>query len=294
MLDEAQMLQQLADALPFGVCIVDCRRQIRFWNSGAERITGHLRQEVLGHSCCDELLVCCGGDNSAPRVCATEMSSADTPSSRLRPFLLRHKEGHRLPVLIRSLALRQEDGVIVARAELFQLQQTAQEDLSWMGEANAHLDHSLGIPSAEVTLDQLRLRVSEAAASLALFVVGVKDFDRLVRTYGAPMGQAAQRCVVQSLSHLLTVPHYLGCWSESRLLVMISDCSEFTFFRIQQQLAVLKTMELTWWGDRITFATQCSGEVLSPGNAAGDEVEAVLERLGAPGYAAEEASAERR
>ena len=292
MLDEAQMLQQLADALPFGVCIVDGRRNIRYWNSGAERITGHLRQDLVGRAGGDELLHWRGGENPLPRSCFGHLPLAETPSGGLRSFLLRHREGHCVPVLIRSLPLRQEDGVVVAHAEIFQPQQAAQEDLSWMGEADAHADPELGIPSAEATLDQLQLRVSEANASLAVFVIGVKDLARLMRTYGAPMGLAAQRSVVQSLTHLLTVPHFLGCWSQHRLLVMIADCSEFTFFRVQQQLAAIKTLELTWWGDRIPIASVSRGTLLHPGSATGDEVEAVLERLGAPGHTQDSIPAE--
>jgi len=294
MLDESQMLQQLAEALPFGVCVVDGQRQIRYWNRGAEKITGHLRQEVMGHSCCDELLVCCRGESaSARRCCPAELADSEA-AARLRHFFLRHKEGHRVPVLIRSLALRQEDGLIVARAEIFQPEQAAREDLGWMEEPTAELDPALGIPSSAVTLDQLRLRLSEASSNLAVFVIGIQDLPQLVRTYGVPMGQAAQRTVVHSLSHLLTVPHYLGCWSENRLLVMVSDCSEFTFFRIQQQLGVLKTMELTWWGDRIAFTTQCSSQTLDPASAAIEDTEAALERLGAPCGTAGEIPAEIR
>lgn len=293
MLDESQMLQQLAEALPFGVCVVDGRRQIHYWNRGAEKITGHLRQEVMGRSCCDELLVCCGKESDpARRCCPAELADTEA-SARLRHFFLRHKQGHRVPVLIRSLALRQEDGVIVARAEIFQPEQSAQEDLGWMEEPMAELDPALGIPSSAVTLDQLRLRLSEARSNLAVFVIGIEDLPHLVRTYGVPMGQAAQRTVVHSITHLLTVPHYLGCWSDNRLLIMVVDCSEFTFYRIQQQLGVLKTMELTWWGDRIAFSTQCSSTTLDPANATPEETDAALERLGAPsGGAAGEIPAE--
>jgi PAS domain S-box-containing protein len=296
MLDESQMLQQLADALPFGVCIVDGQRQICYWNRGAEKITGHLRQDVMGRFCCDELLVCCHGEGGAPRQCCpAELAEDGTPSARLRHFFLRHKEGHRLPVLMRSLALRQEDGLIVARAELFQIEQTAaQEDLSWMGEASTEPDPALGIPPLAATLDSLRLRLGEASASLAIFVIGIRDLPQMVRKYGEPMGRAAQRTVVHSLTYLLTVPHFLGCWSNQRLLVSISDCSEFTFYRIQQQLAVLKTMELTWWGDRIGFATEITSAMLVPGGAAREENEneKVLERLGAPCDAVREMTTE--
>jgi PAS domain-containing protein len=41
--------RRILESLQTGVCLVDQKRKVRFWNEGAEKTTGHLRQDVLGH-----------------------------------------------------------------------------------------------------------------------------------------------------------------------------------------------------------------------------------------------------
>jgi PAS domain-containing protein len=39
------------DSLPVAVCAVDREGKVVLWNDGAERVTGYLRQDVLGRVC---------------------------------------------------------------------------------------------------------------------------------------------------------------------------------------------------------------------------------------------------
>jgi two-component system cell cycle response regulator len=55
-LDDPEIYQAVLDKLQTGVYIVDRNRRIRFWNEGAEQITGYLRQDVVGRFLRDHLL----------------------------------------------------------------------------------------------------------------------------------------------------------------------------------------------------------------------------------------------
>jgi PAS domain S-box-containing protein len=46
----------ILESLPTAVFAVDRDGKIIFWNEGAEKITGHLRQDILGRSCSGEFL----------------------------------------------------------------------------------------------------------------------------------------------------------------------------------------------------------------------------------------------
>lgn len=50
---------------PIGVCVVNREGKIILWSGGAERITGYLRQEVLGPLCEDEFLGHTNDENNA-------------------------------------------------------------------------------------------------------------------------------------------------------------------------------------------------------------------------------------
>lgn len=46
--DDPEILRSVLEDLPTGVYLVGRDGKILFWNSRAERITGHLRQDVVG------------------------------------------------------------------------------------------------------------------------------------------------------------------------------------------------------------------------------------------------------
>jgi len=54
--DDPEILRSVLEDLPTGVYLVDRDGKILFWNYGAERITRHLRQDVVGHACREDFL----------------------------------------------------------------------------------------------------------------------------------------------------------------------------------------------------------------------------------------------
>ena len=108
-LQNAEVFRAALDSLQAGVCVVDQDRHIRFWNEGAERITGYLRQDVLGRFCGEILLVkfhenkvaLC--EQSCPLVAA--MRDGKPRESRV---YLHHKSGYAVPIRSFCNSLRTE------------------------------------------------------------------------------------------------------------------------------------------------------------------------------------------
>jgi PAS domain S-box-containing protein len=46
---DPEIYRTVLESMQTGLYIVDCEQKIQFWNDGAETITGHLRQDVMGH-----------------------------------------------------------------------------------------------------------------------------------------------------------------------------------------------------------------------------------------------------
>ena len=53
---ELELYQMVLEGLRTAVYVVDREGRTLFWNDGAERITGHLRQDVVGRICGDNFL----------------------------------------------------------------------------------------------------------------------------------------------------------------------------------------------------------------------------------------------
>ena len=110
----------LLDELEEGVYFVDRTERIQFWNRGAEAITGFSRDEVVGRTCADNLL--CHVDSSGRFLCTN-----GCPLRRV--FLtgvpietdacLYHKEGHRVPVHIKTKPLLDRRRRVVGAVEVF-------------------------------------------------------------------------------------------------------------------------------------------------------------------------------
>ena len=80
-----ELYLSILDNIQDGVYYVDIHRKIKFWNKGAEQITGYQADEMLGLECSESKL------NHIDGVVRTE-----------RVFV-RHKNGYRIPLLGRNM-----------------------------------------------------------------------------------------------------------------------------------------------------------------------------------------------
>ncbi|MHB1048425.1 MAG: PAS domain S-box protein, partial [Thermoanaerobaculia bacterium] len=113
--------RKLLDSLTDGVYFVDRDRRITSWNHGAERITGYAADEVVGSYCWNNLLrhVDAEGHELCQNGCPLAATVSDGADRDAEVALL-HKGGHRVPVKVRSAAIRDTSGEIIGAVETFQ------------------------------------------------------------------------------------------------------------------------------------------------------------------------------
>jgi len=168
-------------------------------------------------------------------------------------FFLRHKAGHRVPVRIESIPLHDEEGRIVAVAELFQDESTARQ-LSLGTEASPLqlISSSLDIASSDASREQLDLYWNHAKSELAVFLIAIEHSAELIKSRGPAMMQAAAQAVERTIDRMLGVPHYLGPWPGHRFLLLVPHCDVAGLQEILSELeGVSNSCGIMWWGDRI-------------------------------------------
>lgn len=112
--------EEILDQMYDGVYFVDRGMAIRYWNRGAERISGFSRADVLGTRCSDNVLMHVTDDGTT--VCGAGCPLARTIEDgepREGEFHLHHREGHRVPVMVRTAPLRGPGGAIIGGVEVF-------------------------------------------------------------------------------------------------------------------------------------------------------------------------------
>ncbi len=276
-----EIFRTVLDSLQTGVNVVDRSGKIFFWNQGAERITGHMRHDVVGRPCHDNVLVHCNqqGCVDCGASCPFRRTMHDGKSREVR-MRLRHKAGHPVPVLIRIVALRDAHGSIIGLAESFEEQRLAsdrdrrQQSLA----ASGCMDETSGVANHEFT--QFRLR--ENLASLAQYhlpfgitciqVDHVQDFRA---TYGRQAGDAILRLVAQTMRDSLRPSDLVGRWGEDEFLAILMDCESGGVQRTAERIRkVVACAGLRWWGDDLSVSTSIGWAVAQ----AGDTIEALVQR----------------
>jgi diguanylate cyclase (GGDEF)-like protein/PAS domain S-box-containing protein len=117
---EAAFYREILDHLYDGVYFVDADRTITYWNKGAERITGHDSQAVMGQRCADGVLQ--HVDEEGRRLCGRRcplLRTMHDGTPREDHIFLHHADGHRIPVLVRAAPMYDGQGRIVGAVETF-------------------------------------------------------------------------------------------------------------------------------------------------------------------------------
>jgi len=273
-LDQNQY-RAILESLPNGIYVVDLERTILFWNSGAEKITGYLRHEVIGRRCPDNLLRHCD-DNYTP-LCEEGCPLQGTMSDgqpREAAVYLRHKEGQRVPVQVRSVAIRDAAGAIVGAAESFDERHPARET-----QLHAHalavenrLDRLTGISdhgSVEAYLKAALEDFADDHASLGILSLRVDDLDSLQKRYGGQGTHRVMRTVAETLSKNPPPGGVVGCWADDRFVIILADCPAGILTRIAGMLKqVTESAAIPWWGDRLSVTVSLGGTTAQEGDTA--------------------------
>ena len=277
--DNTGVFRQFVDLLPFGAYIADPSRKILYWNRRAEQITGFLAHEVVGHSCSEDILEHC--THVGTGVCDSERCPLLQVVRQGRPaesrLFLRHKGGHRVPVLVRALPLRDEQGHLHSIAEIFQEETVGPNGLCWITENIDRFDPQMGLPSVTASKAQLQLSLSQEEIRSAVFVIELDQLQEMAVRRGREMTNIALRALGQTLSRMLTMPHYLGGWTDSRLLAVVPHCNQKRLESIVRMLQEAgSACDVVWWGERVPLRAKVTATLLE----AHETIDSTLARLG--------------
>ena len=202
-LDNVQLADVL-DNLHDGLYCTDTHRVITFWNHAAERITGYPAAEVLGRSCAANILVHVDTDGRSlcRGLCPLAMTMADCVGREAEVFL-RHKDGHRVPVLVRTGPLKDRQGQVVGGIELFTDLSNILANNSRVRELEqlALLDNLTQLANRTYLLREIEARFEEMrryGIPFGLLFMDIDFFKRFNDTYGHDVGDAVLKLVANT------------------------------------------------------------------------------------------------
>ncbi|GAB4165312.1 MAG: GGDEF domain-containing protein [Geothermobacteraceae bacterium] len=172
--------RQMLDHLAEGVYFVDRNRRILYWNRAAEQLTGYRAEDLVEKCCADsgldhidcDLTPLCEGDCPLHRA----MQGGRGISERV---FLRHRDGHRLPVDVRTRPVYDDKGEIIGAIEIFSdaSDRVRVENLNRQLQKQVRIDLLTGVPNRRAFLELAKAEFDRYQRYGEVFSVIFTDID---------------------------------------------------------------------------------------------------------------------
>jgi diguanylate cyclase (GGDEF)-like protein/PAS domain S-box-containing protein len=253
---EDQFYKNLMDNLYDGVYFVDRERRITYWNNGAVRITGYQSGNVVGRLCNSNLLnhVTDSGQHLCEEGCPL-LATIQDGKPREAEVYLHHAEGHRVPILVRTSAIQNEEGKILGAVEVFSNNQTVFKMRRQVDqlEQNILLDALTGIGNrahSEIKIKSALEEYKQHGVPFGLLFLDVDRFKIFNDTYGHAMGDKVLQSVAKTLRYNLRTSDTCGRWGGEEFIVLLLNVNAESLNQVAEKLRFLISQSSL--GDELT------------------------------------------
>ncbi|MBI5568323.1 MAG: diguanylate cyclase [Desulfomonile tiedjei] len=243
---DAEFWKTILDYLYDGVYVVNRDRTITYWNRGAERISGLTGDETVGTQC---------WENVRAYLDELERSrSSSVPSPRTdfggdglyheEQVVVRHKEGHRIPVMTRMAVIRDVDETITGAVVLFSDNRAMTEARVKIGqlEKMALLDPLTQLGNRQYARAQLQRSLDELRRyswPFGVLIVSLADFSKLSETHGVEVGEQALKTVAKTIGANVRSSDTIARWGTDELLVILLNMADSHLLPVATKLCGL-------------------------------------------------------
>ncbi|WP_320128468.1 sensor domain-containing diguanylate cyclase [uncultured Sphaerochaeta sp.] len=227
-----------------GVYFVDAARKITFWNKGAERITGYLESEVVGHFCFDNILrhVNDSGVQLCLHGCPLHKTLSDG-NLREASVYLHHKLGHRVPVLVKALPMT-ENGKVIGAVELFSDKHDLEELESNLENLKvlAMKDQLTNLANRryiEIFLKGKMEELESLGIPFGMIFIDIDRFKRFNDSYGHEVGDRVLKMVSRTIAGIVSATDLIGRWGGEEFIGIFSGVSEVEMWTLSEKIRML-------------------------------------------------------
>ena len=222
-----ELYLSILDNIQDGVYYVDIHRKIKFWNKGAEQITGYQADEMLGLECSESKLnhIDEFGNHLCITGCPLFATNIDGVVRTERVFV-RYKNGYRIPLLTTVYPIR-ENGVIVGSVEIFTRNSPKAYDdnlIENLSEKAMH-DSLTKLPNRSYLESFLQYKLSEYqrfSKRFALLFVDIDHFRVFNNTYGHDVGDLVLTDIAKSIVNIIKKDDMFGRWGGEEFVGIFS------------------------------------------------------------------------
>lgn len=263
-----------------GVYFVDTERRITFWNKAAENITGYKKEEIVGQCCQCNLLnhIDRDGRPLCTVGCPLYATIIDGKQRKDEVFL-RHKDGHRIPILVNIFPIVEEDNIIGA-VEIFTLNSPIVYDDNLIEKLSnmAMNDQLTGLANRRKMESYIEYRLQEFKRFQRKFCViflDIDNFSAFNNIYGHDVGDSVLKSVTKSINHSVRTSDLFGRWGGEEFIGVFEVKNDYEATLLAEKIrALVAGSEISHAGENLSV-TASVGVTLARED---DTIESVVER----------------
>lgn len=234
-----QILEEISD----GAYIVDSNRKILFWNRAAEKITGFVKDEVVGKSCKDNILN--HVDEKGNLLCNTLCPIVNTFKSNNKStaeVYLHKKNGSRSGVSVNFLPLEIENDTFVL--EIFRENSVICHSKAYIDKliSLSQYDFLTELPNRRyfnIKLKELIFEHKRYGHNFYLAICDIDDFKYVNDTYGHDVGDKVLKMVSSTLRHNVRVTDFVARWGGEEFVILLTHTDNISSVKAIEKLRVL-------------------------------------------------------
>ncbi|MDC8759479.1 GGDEF domain-containing protein [Janthinobacterium fluminis] len=203
----AILLSRLLDDSMDAVIIIDDHCHIRYLNGAMQKLSGYGGGELLGQDLDGLLPDSLGAHHTAYVNGYIEANRVSSVLGKVRTFAIRHRDGHLIPIEMKSIDLghiggRRYFGAFMLDVRAQRAMEEKNASLLAQLEQQAMCDALTGLPNRrafEAAAAQAQARIARSSAPLTVGVADIDHFKSINDQYGHAAGDAVLRAVSQAI-----------------------------------------------------------------------------------------------
>lgn len=271
----------ILDQLTEGVYYVDAARKIEFWNSGAEQITGYSRDEVVGSHCWNNIMqhVDDAGTAMCAGICPLARTLKDGTGRETHAYL-QHKNGHRVPVTMKTIPVRDDSGAVTGAIEIFQDVSSAaalKERIHDL-ESMAMIDTLTGLANRRYLDMHMQTAIQELQRydwRAGILFIDLDHFKEVNDNHGHKIGDTILQMAGKTILNSARSSDVPGRWGGDEFLVIINNVNRNELRTIaERNRMLLQNSAVDAGGKRLSICASVGATLIKPD----DTVDSLVER----------------
>jgi diguanylate cyclase (GGDEF)-like protein/PAS domain S-box-containing protein len=268
------------------VYFVNRDRKITSWNDEAEQLSGYTAAEAVGRHCSENFLG--HVDEIGRPLCVNGCPLASVMRDgqpRVAELFLTHKLGHRVPVTVRALPVRNGRGLVVGAVELFTRTAAKNNVEKRVMELEnlAFRDGLTTLPNRrflEMKVEQALEEHKKFGRLYGLLMFDLDHFKQVNDNYGHEIGDALLKAVANSLVLGQRAADVIGRWGGEEFLVLMPDLNAVELGELAERCRVLISQSSVIAGTApVTVKASIGATVLSHSDSAMSAIRRVDELM---------------